>query len=229
MGQLNNKILGDSSGRVGNIVFRERGDQVYISKRPRKNKNRIVSDLAKAVREKFGLTVAVCKEINAADLLKSGWTADPANAKSKFNKIFQANYKAIGTVDAPGKPILLPSTGFPIENGVITLTQTGFTVSAEAPGAGSGVNPTLEKDIIGVGVVIMTNPTDVTLPKFKVAKVMTGMQSLDTDAPINLSYAFTGDPLSEFGLYTTKQVSLTLITVDNLGHRINNSVTFKNA
>jgi hypothetical protein len=229
MGQLNNKILGDASGRVGGIVFRERGDRVYISKRPRPKPNKVVSDLAKTIRDKFALTVAVCKGINGTSLLKNGWTADPTKARSKFNKIFQENYKSIGTIDSPGKPVLLPLTGFPIANAVISLTQSGFTISADQPGVDSGINPVLEKFILGAGVMVMTDPTDPALPKFKVMAVKTGQQSLDTDAPINIAFTLMGNPLSDFKLYTTKKVSLTLITTDTIGNRINNSVTFMNA
>ena len=228
MGELKNMVLGDSSGKVGSIVFLQRADVSYISKKHRRNKNLIPSAKEIAVREKFKLVGAVARGINKTDHLKAMWPGDSTKIRSKFNLIFTANYNQVGTVDSLGKPMITPSSGFPVTNGAITLNTTGLTFASDALGIASGADPTVEKYLIEAGIMILKGPTDPIDPSFKVITLRTGQVTLDIDTPVSLPLELTGDQLTDFQGYTTKKVHMVLLTIDSTGKTVRHSVSFKN-
>jgi hypothetical protein len=226
MGRFKRQTFGQATGTVGQFVFRIKGDENIIARRPLKKVNPPPppADIA-ARREKFKLTGTVAKSLNAVEQLKAIW---PATGKrmSKFNEMFQVNYPNIGTVDNLGEPVIAPGFGFQVKNTLITLTPNGITIGADALGIDC-VDPSVEKYVIAVGIVILRQSTNPLVPKFTVLRIRSGQASVNSDEPISLTCPFGASDLSAFQTYTDKKVFLTLLTLDATGNTVNHSEQFK--
>jgi hypothetical protein len=229
MGELKRQMLGDASGTVGHLVFRIKGEKNIIAKRPLKKASSVI--LKPGVlerREKFKLTGKVADGIFKAGLLKEIWPKPAANKGSRFTSMFKKNYGSIGSIENLGTAIIIPDHGITIQNAAIALTQSGMTITADEFGPSAGLDPDLEKFLVGVGVVIMTSPINPTDEKFKVLSVKTGLQSLDNDTPISLSFQFDSLSLSQYTAYTEKKVFLTFLTMTAAGVPVHWTEQFKN-
>ena len=229
MGELKRQTLGDASGTVGHLVFRIKGEKNIIAKRPVKKANAALpkADVL-ARRAKFKLTGMVAGAIYDAGLLKEIWPKPAANKGSRFTEMFKKNYGIIGTVENLGDAQVIPDHGIIISNAAIALTQKGMTITADELGADAGIDPSIEKFLGAVGVVIMTTPLNPNDASFKVLSVKTGLQSLDNDSPISLSFQFGSLDLSQYEAYTEKKVFLTFLTQTAAGVPVHWTEQFKN-
>jgi hypothetical protein len=229
MGELKRQTLGDASGAVGHLVFRIKGDQNIIAKRPLKKVNpKLPSAEVLARREKFKLTGMVAGGIYDAGSLKEIWPKPAANKGSRFTVMFKKNYSIIGTVDNLGTVQVIPDHGIIITNAAIALTQKGMTITADELGADAAIDPNLEKFLVAVGVVVMRTPTNPSDAPFKILSVKTGMQSLDNDTPISMNFEFGSLDLSQYSAYTDKKVFLTFLTLTSAGVPVHWTEQFKN-
>jgi hypothetical protein len=229
MGQLKRQTLGEASGAIGHLVFRIKGEKNIIAKRPEKKVNpQPPSDKAAAVRAKFTLAGHVAGGIYKAGTLKDLWPKPGTNKGTKYTEMFKKNYLTIGTIDNLGTAQVVPDHGIIVKNAAIALTQKGMTITADQLGADSGIDPNVEKFLLGVGVVIMRTPTNSADPAYKILTVRTGAQSLDNDAPINMSFEFGGLDIAQYEAYTDKKVFLTFITQTAAGAAVHYTEQFNN-
>lgn len=228
MGQLKRQTLGEASGAVGHLVFRIKGEKNIIAKRPLKKINPAIPPAEVAARrEKFKLSCAVSGGIYKAGSLKEIWPKPAANKGSRFTEMFKKNYAIIGTVADLGSAQVVPDHGIIISNASITLTQKGMTIAADELGEGCGIDPNVEKSLVAVGLVVMRTPTNPNDAAFKVLPVKTGVQSLDNDTPISISFQFDSLDLSQYEAYTDKKVFLTFLTLTQAGVPVHYTEQFR--
>src|ERR1035441_3986947 len=111
MARLITQILGVMTGSVGDIVFRRRGGQSYVSAKPSGYSPR--TDAPSVARKKqFKTAVEIAKNINAIPILKAVWPVDSSKQMSKFQKMVSVNYKLVSGEDLTGQPTLTPNLGF---------------------------------------------------------------------------------------------------------------------
>lgn len=225
MAKLKNPVLGNVSGTVGNIIFMEKGDSTFLYKKTDRTGLPATPAMALA-RQKFKLVSLITTGITKTNELKMLWPANRKLRITRFNNILQANYSRVSTFDDLDHPVLAPGSGFQLQNIVITPTSTGLTFASDAPGIESGVNTNLEKMVVGAGIVFLHSPVRDSDPAFKVLRIKTGLQPLDSDTPINLSNDYNGDELTAFQSYSDKKIFLILITLNSEGVPVNRSVQF---
>jgi hypothetical protein len=94
MGRLKNMILGNVTGKVGNVVFRMKGKKAYAYASPEKVK---VSQTkgAKEARSKFTPLSKFASFINSIPELKYFWSIAKIDACSAYHKITKLNYKLL--------------------------------------------------------------------------------------------------------------------------------------
>ncbi len=228
-GQLKRQTLGDASGAVGHLVFRIKGERNIIAQRPIKKTNPgPVNEKVAAIRAKFKLAGNVAGGLYKAGSLKDLWPKPGTNKGTKYTEMFKRNHVTIGTIDELGTVQVVPDHGIPISNAAITLTQKGMTISADELGNNSGIDPNVEKFLVGVGVIIMRTPTNPADPEYKILTVKTGLQSLDNDTPISVNFEFGGADITQYSAYTDKKVFLTFLTQTALGVPVHYTEQFKN-
>ncbi|MFN3874146.1 MAG: hypothetical protein ACK4R9_14190, partial [Ignavibacterium sp.] len=90
MAIIKKNILGTLQGSLTNVVFRVRNGKLVAYTRPSKQK---ISKSKAAVksRNRFALTVALAKTINADDILSKVWNQAKIKATNGFQKLIKYN------------------------------------------------------------------------------------------------------------------------------------------
>lgn len=90
MAELNQNVLGNVKGKLGNVVFRNLNGKTFISLRPVKYK-KSKSAIAKIVRNGFKQVNLFSSTINKNTILKEIWNISDVKSRSAYNKIFKSN------------------------------------------------------------------------------------------------------------------------------------------
>ena len=90
MAQVNDNILGNLSGRLGNIVFRKMNGKSFASIRPKKYKP-AKSEEAVKTKNKFATVVKFASYINSIPEIKTIWKSSALNGKRGYNTIITIN------------------------------------------------------------------------------------------------------------------------------------------
>jgi len=90
MAKLVKRVLGDSQGKVGELVFKIYDGKVYISTHKGFNK---ISKSSGCVnnRKRFAVAIRFAKAANSLDNLKSVWKQSNAEGKRTYTKILRSN------------------------------------------------------------------------------------------------------------------------------------------
>ena len=224
MGRLLDQVLGSASGLVGNkLVFRNNATANIIAKRPKKRTSP-PSAAELAFRSKFALTGKVARGINAITILKALW---PHNSKglSKFNEIFQENYKTVNSIANFGSITVGPAFGFGTINPVVTAGATSIHLVTDALGVNVGIDTSVEKFIVAAGVVVLLTPIAEGTPAASVISFKTVQANLNLINEVDLTANLSGTELTMYNSYTEKKVFACLVTLDDNGKAIRFSST----
>jgi hypothetical protein len=90
MGRLVHRVLGDSQGKVGELVFKIYNGKVYITTHKGFNK---ISKSPSCVknRNRFAVSVKFSKAVNSLNNLKEVWSQSNAEGKRTYTKILRFN------------------------------------------------------------------------------------------------------------------------------------------
>lgn len=121
MARLTGSVLGNLSGKLGNLSARTRNGRTYLAARPGPRTDD-PTPAALDVRKRFAVVVALSKTIDALATLKSVWDRVKDPGASVFNTIFKENYH-------------LASTDRPTDQNIIT--PGGFNISMQNPVVGA--------------------------------------------------------------------------------------------
>ena len=223
MGYLTKQVFGEVTGAVGHVVFKHRAGSNYISMRVDKLKASL-DPAVLARRAKFALTGKIAQAVNSLPVLKAAWPATTGKL-SRFNEIFQANYKIIGSVDNILAVTVAPVFGFNLANSLVTTLASGVQLTTDALGVKIGVDTGIEKYITAAGVVVLSDPTQEGLPATLVLPFKSPQQNLDLINPIDITAEFEGTALVEYGFYTTKQAFVCLVTLDDNSQTVHASLS----
>ena len=224
MGKLKKAVLGNPSGIVGQVLFRDRGGDVYMSTRP---KSFMPGTDSPAVdrRNRFGLTGKFAKAINSIDKLKIVWDAATPNDISPYNGIFKANYINVTPTDVSDTALMAPGFGFDAVASAVTVSDTEIEAVLDPLGADSGINLAVEKTILMAAVVFCKDTDDPNLkPNFCMA-FKSGEQVLNLTNPLTFNVAFTSQETTYYDKYTTHKTFLVFVTLDENGNPVHYSST----
>ncbi|MDR3608939.1 MAG: hypothetical protein P4L27_00070 [Ignavibacteriaceae bacterium] len=224
MAQLFNPILGNPSGKLGNMVFRVRKGASFIAGRPSKRTSPL-KEAETAYRAKFALVQKIARGINSIGSLKEVWPSATGRG-SKCNEIFQVNYKIIDTAANLASVLVAPIFGFNAPNAVLTAGATGIHLVTDALGVGLGVDTSVEKYILTAGIVVLSNPIMENITANQVISFQSIRHNLDLINGIDHTADFAGGTLEMYNGYTTKKVFACLVTLNDSGKAIRYSTTF---
>ncbi len=96
MAEIKRTILGDVSGKIGDIVFRKMNGKKFVSVRPKKYKPTKSTKLKNA-RSNFATVVNFAKVTNSVPELKTVWEQFKSKASNSYHKIITANSGLVKT------------------------------------------------------------------------------------------------------------------------------------
>jgi hypothetical protein len=221
MGRLKNKILGDVTGKVGNVVFRTKHKESYMYAVPQKVKISQTPQ-AKRARNKFIPLSNFASFINSIPELKYFWTISVIKASSTYHKISKGNYRAFlfnrPTVDN------MITTGFKGHWGDDPVTISNIDKSGVRIEAFLDMDKSIllaeETEITSIAVVCFYNPIEREGNYFDLHKIIRDKVEIQIDELFELRLSFTGEMLNSYYSYRNSILYFTLITKDKNGKPI---------
>ena len=223
MGHLTKQVFGEVNGAVGHVVFKHRAGANYIAMRVAKMKASF-DPVVLARRAKFALTGKIAKAINSLTVLKTAWPIT-AGKLSRYNEIFQANYKLIGSVANIGTVSVAPLFGFSLANPHLLTQAAGIQLTADAIGIKAGIDTGVEKFVLAAGVIVLQDPTVEGYPATLVIPFKSIQTNLDLINPVTLTAELEGTSLIQYQGYATKKAFACLVTVNDNGQTVHASVS----
>ncbi|MCB0744661.1 MAG: hypothetical protein KDC67_12200 [Ignavibacteriae bacterium] len=120
MAQIKNNVLGNPSGKLGQLVFRTLNGKTFVSVRTKKYKA-TKSKLAKVVRNGFKENNLLASTINKNEMLKLIWQSAKIDARSAYTKILKTNLKLSLNNGVTISNVLVPKSNLSIESSITFL------------------------------------------------------------------------------------------------------------
>lgn len=206
-------LLGKISGRVGDVVFVQRGNTTYVKKRPAK-RSTPYSEKEAAHLRKFGFACKLAAKISETGELKYFWKPERWNNRSSCNRIFKENFSRINQDSLEGYITLVPSFGFNISEYKGKITETGFEIKCKLLQKGGDDYGATAKYVIGGGVIVLKNPRNKKQPEYSIISFRSEKMLFNPGKQISLEIEIKGSDANLFKGYADKKVYISVITLD---------------
>jgi len=129
MAIVNGNVIGNLSGKLGNLSARTVDGRTILAARP-SSFNASQDPAVLAVRQKFSVTAKLASAILALTSLVSIWKKVRNVASSVFNEVFQSNF-ANSSIDKPTEQNIIAPDGFPLQ--ITTAAVAADKITATLP------------------------------------------------------------------------------------------------
>ncbi|NJD23489.1 MAG: hypothetical protein FIA82_12625 [Melioribacter sp.] len=127
MAIVNGNVIGNLSGKLGNLSARTVDGHTVLAARP-SSFNASQDPAVISVRQKFSVTAKFASAILALTSLVSIWKKVRNVASSVFNEIFQSNF-AYSSIEKPTEQNILAPEGFPLQIAVASVAADKVTAT----------------------------------------------------------------------------------------------------
>jgi len=187
MALVNGSVLGNLSGRLGNLSARTVNGQTILAARP-SSFNASQEPAVLAVRQKFAVTANFSKNVLSLSTLADIWKQTKASGLSAFNGIFKSNF-AYSAVDKPTTDNIITPGGFSLP---VQRTEVGTdNLSVELLALTSMFTFTPEEVNLSVNALICFHtPTSPDKPPFQLIALNHEIanHSFNQTAEVNIGY-----------------------------------------
>ena len=214
--------IGQITGKLGGVVFKRRGNKIYVSKAPGHLKP--TKDPATILkRKKFAWVGRFASAVNSSPLLKALWNSASSGSHSAFNGIFKQVFNTYPSVDYPGPIVFTPASGFQLPSSSVVFGKSSLFIEISSLPCDSDIDPKIELSVIAAGIMILSDPVNESHPKEYFLPVQSDKVPVSLNDPSVLIISLTGCDLSIYESYRTKKAYLTLITLDAFGNPFRHS------
>ena len=227
MGRLKNMVLGNVTGKVGNVVFRVKGKKAYAYASPQKVK---VSQTkgAKDARSKFTPLSNFASFINSIPELKYFWSKAKIEASSAYHKITKLNYKLLLHNRPTTENVIIPYGENLCGNNPVRMScldKSGIGIQAKYE---SGWFMPLEEEesISALAIICFYNPRRRWEKYFILDKLEKDKIEVEFVEPFEFKIPFTETALSNYYSYRNSILYLTFLTRDIEGNPIRFSLNY---
>ena len=159
MGIIKNQVLGDVSGSVGHIVFKQRGNTCFIAPKP-KGYSTPQDPKSCSIRNQFWTISKLASSINKIDLIKKLWKQEFPDCYSAYHKLLTSNYHLFNGSDLSGTPVLFPHPGFKLPDASIEIQTDKLILNSGPFTPDAAIDFNIEKSVIIVTVLIIKSCED---------------------------------------------------------------------
>ena len=205
--------IGQITGKLGGVVFKRRGNKIYVSKAPGHLKPS-KDPATKLRRKKFAWVGKFAAVVNSSPLLKSLWYSSSSRSISSFNKIFKQVFSTFPSLDYTGPIVFTPGSGFALTGSSVVFGKSSIFVEAGSPLSGSRIDPAVELSVVAAGILVLSDPENESYPKEFFLPVQSGKIPVSLNSSSVFIIPLTGSDLFTYDQYHIKEVFLSLITLD---------------
>ena len=214
MAQLKKTVLGRVSGAVGDIVFRQRDGKNYIGLRP----DSFIPGMDQASvgrRLKFALTLRSSSTINSVPELKRLWAGITPSGLSPFNYIVKTNYQYVTSTTISDLLKVVPDNGFGVTVADNNVDRMRVRVLAEAIGTNTGINTTLEPNIMMASLVFLSSPVDESVGAYSIISSVSPAQPTSLTEQLTFDAYLTNQQQMVFDKYQITKTFVAIVTLDS--------------
>lgn len=224
MAQLTKTVLGRISGRVGDVVFRQRAGKNYVSSRPGNYPATNDPEVLER-RANFGLTVGFASAVNSIPGLQAIWQPFAREGKSAYNEICSKNYQFVDNGIIDNRAMIVPELGFAAEATSLELTADELMAVIGVLGPDTDIDDITEPNMYLAAVVHLSNPTADTLQENVMMALLSPVHSVDLINPLTFHIPLDSIEGQTFEDYEEYKVFAALYTVDKDGNPVHYSNT----
>jgi len=210
MGRLIHRVLGDSQGKVGELVFKIYDGKVYIT--THKGFNKISKSPACVKnRNRFATAIKFSKAVNSVDALKEVWKQSAAEGKRTYSKILRFN---IGNL-LGGRPSILNSlvpSGFSIDAKDLVFSSSSVNFSLIINDVDNDYNGITFK--LNIVIALFTNDKKIMSSVFPYLCLSANFINDNNPVYKNITVSFKKNQREYIGLFKSARVFLALTKTD---------------
>lgn len=177
MAKIKNKVIGDFSGMLGDIIFRDYKGTSIASMRP---KNFPVSNSPSilAKRAKFSMAAKLSKAIRSSNEVKLSWNLVTPSNLTTHSYMVQVNYPFVSDLSVSDLFKITPEKNFIASFSNFNLLDNEIQLSVKALTESSGINTAVEKNIKLFTVFFLTSPTNPEIAPYSFIPIESGVRPL---------------------------------------------------
>ncbi|MDP2038359.1 MAG: hypothetical protein Q8L04_13330 [Ignavibacteria bacterium] len=223
MALVSGNVIGNLSGRLGNLSARTVNGQTILAARP-SSFNASQDPAALTVRSKFAVTANFAKNVLSLPSLEEIWKKTKASGISVFNAIFKANF-SFSTTTKPTEQNILTPEGFalPVTAAEVAADKITAALSALNTTALFGAN---EVNLSANALVVYSNPVNPTDPDFQIVALSKEVANFNFAQNYNLQIDYNIVQSSVAAKYQDSVLLLVVASKDAAGKVVQNSSTY---
>ena len=223
MARLKGSVLGNLSGKLGNLSARTVQGQTILSARP-SSVNVSRADNVVAIRNRFTVTASFAKSVKSIDDLSSIWDKAKLPRLSAINTIFKKNFAYSGPKNPTDQNIITPG-GFQLDVTSASVTTDTISIDLGALNAYTHFSAD-EKDLSASVMLSVYDPIDSGDDFFKIITFKDTESDYDPSSALSLSLAIDQVQQNEIAKYNTKLLFVSVATKDADGKIVQYSDTY---
>jgi hypothetical protein len=227
MADLRKSVLGEVSGALGDLVFRQTKDANVIATRPASFMPG--TDQASIDRRaKFRFSTKLASAANKIPELYEIWYMHDSD-ESPFRNLFKANYPYVNPSGVPGSFKMTPEEGFGTNTTLLTVSPIEIHAELDPLPGNMGLDTNVEVGLKLVSLLCLTIPADPAAPAYTFIRSVSEEMPLQEGAAILFTVPLMNQETELYNLYADCDAYFVLVTVDADGNVIHYSNTFRNS
>ena len=223
MAIVNGNVIGNLSGKLGNLSARTVDGRTVLAARP-SSFNASQEPAVLTVRQKFSVTAKFASAILALTSLVSIWKKVRNVASSVFNEVFQSNF-AYSSIEKPTEQNILAPEGFPLQISTAAVEADKITASLPALNTAS-VFGADEVNLSANALVCFYDPSNEADEPFKIIPLSKEIASFNFTQAYSLEIGFNVLQVAAAAKYQHSILYVCVVTKTAEGKVVQNSGTF---
>jgi hypothetical protein len=224
MAELKKKVLGQVSGAVGDIVFRERYGLNYVGLRPSSFMPG-TDPVSVARRQRFALATKTGVTINSISQLKYLWQSVTPTGLSPYNYIVKTNFRYVTSAAISDLLKIVPDNGFGVTVADSVIDRSRVRLLVEPIGTNAGIDVLQEPNIISACILFLSAPVDESVGAYSILSSVSDPIPTNLAEQLTLDANLTNQQQTIFDKYQSTKVFAALITLDANGTPVHPSST----
>ena len=223
MAILNGNVIGNLSGKLGNLSARTVDGRTVLAARP-SSFNASQEPAVLTVRQKFSVTAKFASAILALTSLVSIWKKVRNVTSSVFNEVFQSNF-AYSSVEKPTEQNILAPEGFPLQITTAAVEADKITASLPALNTAS-VFGADEVNLSANALVCFYDPANEADEPFKIISLSKEVAAYNFAQTYDLEIDLNATQKNTAAKYQHSILYVCVVTKTAEGKVVQNSSTF---